>query len=110
MISKKLTSKAGITIPKALRADLGWQPSMAVDLAPQEDGSLIIRPHIDLCRFCGTHENVHKYKDVCVCSESQKIPTTNTRENLKRRLNNAKAVILHTIANMYHNFSSRQER
>ena len=48
MISKKLTSKAGITIPKALRADLGWQPSMAVDLAPQEDGSLIIRPHIDL--------------------------------------------------------------
>ena len=44
MISKKLTSKAGITIPKALRADLGWQPSMAVDLAPQEDGSLIIRP------------------------------------------------------------------
>ncbi|MFR7907882.1 MAG: AbrB/MazE/SpoVT family DNA-binding domain-containing protein [Oscillospiraceae bacterium] len=69
MISKKLTSKAGITIPKALRADLGWQPNMAVDLAPQEDGSLIIRPHIDLCRFCGTHENVHKYKDVCVCSE-----------------------------------------
>ena len=73
MISKKLTSKAGITIPKALRADLGWQPSMAVDLAPPEGGksygSLIIRPHIDLCRFCGTHENVHKYKDVCVCSE-----------------------------------------
>lgn len=27
MISKKLTSKAGITIPKALRADMGWQPN-----------------------------------------------------------------------------------
>ena len=27
MISKKLTSKAGITIPKALRADMGWQPT-----------------------------------------------------------------------------------
>lgn len=48
MISKKLTSKAGITIPKALRADMGWQPNMAVDLIPQEDGSLTIRPHIDL--------------------------------------------------------------
>ncbi|MBQ3566031.1 MAG: AbrB/MazE/SpoVT family DNA-binding domain-containing protein [Oscillospiraceae bacterium] len=68
MISKKLTSKAGITIPKSVRADLGWQPGMAVDLIPQDDGSLTIRPHINLCRFCGTHENVHKYKDVCVCN------------------------------------------
>lgn len=69
MISKKLTSKAGITIPKALRADLGWQPSMAVDLIQQTDGSLTIRPHIDLCRFCGTYEDVKKYKDVCLCPE-----------------------------------------
>lgn len=69
MISKKLTSKAGITIPKVLRADMGWQPNMAVDLIPQEDGSLTIRPHIDLCRFCGAHESVKKYKDVCVCSD-----------------------------------------
>ena len=69
MISKKLTSKAGITIPKALRADMGWQPNMAGDLIPQEDGSLTIRPHIDLCRFCGAHESVKKYKDVCVCSD-----------------------------------------
>ena len=69
MISKKLTSKAGITIPKSLRADMGWQPNMAVDLIPQEDGSLTIRPHIDLCRFCGAHESVKKYKDVCVCSD-----------------------------------------
>lgn len=69
MISKKLTSKAGITIPKSMRANLGWQPSMAVDLLEQEDGSLLIRPHVDLCRFCGTHKNVRKYKDVCVCKE-----------------------------------------
>ena len=69
MLSKKLTSKAGITIPKSVRADLGWQPGMAVDLLESEDGALIIRPHVDLCRFCGTHEDVHKYRDVCVCSE-----------------------------------------
>ena len=72
MISKKLTSKSGITIPKALRADLGWHPSMAVDLIPQNDGSLKIRPHIDLCRFCGTHEDVKKYKDICLCPECAK--------------------------------------
>lgn len=69
MISKKLTSKSGITIPKALRADLGWQPGMAVDMIPQEDGSLKIRPHVDLCRFCGTFKSVKKYRDVCVCAE-----------------------------------------
>lgn len=69
MISKKLTSKAGVTIPKALRANLGWQPSMAVDLITQVDGSLVIRPHVDLCRFCGTHESVKKYKDICLCTE-----------------------------------------
>ncbi len=69
MISKKLTSKAGITIPKSVRISLGWRPSMAVDLLEQNDGSLMIRPHVDLCRFCGTHKNVRKYKDICVCTE-----------------------------------------
>ena len=69
MISKKLTNKSSVTVPKALRAELGWQPGMAVDLIPQEDGGLIIRPHIDLCRFCGTHISVKKYKDVCVCTD-----------------------------------------
>jgi len=69
MISKKLTSKAGITIPKALRADMGWQPNMAVDLIPQGGGRVTITPPIDLCRFCGAHESVKKYKDVCVCSD-----------------------------------------
>lgn len=69
MVSKKLTSKAGITIPKSIRLELGWHPNMAVDLVEQGDGSLLIRPHIDLCRFCGTHQNVHKYKDVCVCED-----------------------------------------
>ncbi len=69
MISKKLTSKAGITVPKSIRADLGWKPGMAVDMIPLEDGSLKIRPHIDQCRFCGTHESVKRYKDICLCPE-----------------------------------------
>ena len=69
MVSKKLTSKAGINIPKSIRLELGWQSNMAVDLLKQEDGSLLIKPHVDLCRFCGNHKGVHKYKDVCVCSE-----------------------------------------
>ncbi len=68
MTSKRLTSKSGITIPKDVRLQLGWQPGMSVDLDTTEDGGLLIRPHVDRCRFCGSIENVRKYKDVCVCA------------------------------------------
>ncbi len=68
MTSKRLTSKSGITIPKDVRLQLGWQPGMSVDMETTGDGGLLIRPHVDHCRFCGTTENVHKYKDVCVCT------------------------------------------
>lgn len=67
--SKRLTSKSGVTIPKDMRINLGWQPGMSVDLDTTADGALLIRPHINRCRFCGAIENVHKYKDICVCAE-----------------------------------------
>lgn len=67
MTSKRLTSKSGITIPKDVRLQLGWQPGMSVDMETTGDGGLLIRPHVDLCRFCGTAKNVRKYKDVCIC-------------------------------------------
>ena len=72
MISKKLTSKSGITIPKSMRAELGWQPGMAVDMIPNGEGGITLRPHVDLCRFCGTYENVRKYKDICLCDKCAK--------------------------------------
>ena len=68
MKSKKITSKSGITIPKDLRVMLCWEPGMSVDLEPDVNGALMIRPHIDRCRFCGAFGNVRKYKDVCVCT------------------------------------------
>ena len=68
MTSKKLTSTSGITSPKDLRVMLGWEPGMSVDLEADGNGALMIRPHIDRCRFCGAFENVRKYKDVCVCT------------------------------------------
>lgn len=67
MTSKRLTSKSGITIPKDIRLLLGWQKGMSIDLEPDGEGGLVLRPHIDRCRFCGAVENVRKYKDVCVC-------------------------------------------
>jgi len=66
-VSKKLTSKAGVTIPKAMRLHLGWDGGMAIDLQITSDGALLIKPHVDLCRFCGTHEDVLKHMGVCMC-------------------------------------------
>lgn len=71
-VSKKLTSKAGVTIPKAMRLHLGWDGGMAIDLQITADGALLIKPHVDLCRFCGSYENVKKYKDICVCKSCGK--------------------------------------
>ncbi len=69
MTSKKLTSSAGITIPKDLRLRLGWKPGMSVDIEPTSDGAVIIRAHAPQCRFCGDYTNIHKYKDITVCAK-----------------------------------------
>ena len=68
-VSKKLTSKAGVTIPKAMRLYLGWDGGMAIDLQITSDGALLIKPHVDLCRFCDSFENVVNYKGVCMCKK-----------------------------------------
>ena len=39
MTSKRLTSKSGITIPKDMRLQLGWEPGMSVDLESDGIGS-----------------------------------------------------------------------
>lgn len=67
MTTKRLTSKSGITIPKDIRAQLGWQPGIAVDMETDGSGALLVRPHAKRCRFCGAVEGIRKYKDICVC-------------------------------------------
>ena len=70
--SKKLSKSFGITIPKYMRVQLGWKAGTSVDVEADENGVLHIRPHVDRCRFCKSSENVHKYKDICVCSDCGK--------------------------------------
>lgn len=64
--SKKLTSKSGITIPKQLRIDTGFQPGMAVDLETDADG-IRIKPHVPICRFCGSVEGVKRVYGIDIC-------------------------------------------
>ncbi len=65
--SKRLTGKCSIAIPKDVRLYLGWQPGMSVDIETTEDGALLIRRHSKHCRFCGTIERVHRFRDIYVC-------------------------------------------
>lgn len=67
MKSKKLTSKSGLTIPKDLRSEAGFLPSMAVDLVPV-DGGILIKAHLPTCRFCGSVEGIVSHCDTDICA------------------------------------------
>lgn len=49
-ISKRMTSKSGITIPKHLRHEIGFVPGMAVDLETVA-GGVLVKKHLPTCRF-----------------------------------------------------------
>lgn len=65
-VSKRLTSKSGITIPKQLRAELGFTPGMAVDMETTSKGVLLYQ-HRPTCRFCGRIEDVVTVAQMQMC-------------------------------------------
>ncbi len=69
MRSKKLTSKCGVTIPKDIRAQVGWTPGMAVDIEEAGDHSVVIRPHVPVCRFCGAVDRVIEVSGISMCRD-----------------------------------------
>ena len=68
MKSKRLSARAGLTIPKDLRAETGLLGGIAVDLIPHEDG-ILMRKHVPTCDNCGSVEDVRKIeviaKELC---------------------------------------------
>lgn len=70
-VSKKLTSKSGITIPKHLRHEIGFVPGMAVDLETTHNG-VLIKKHSPTCRFCGRTENIITVAQIDMCTACAK--------------------------------------
>lgn len=64
---KKLTSKAGITIPKDIRLNAGFTGGMAVDIVETDEG-ILIRKHRPTCKYCGSIESVGTFKCDEVCA------------------------------------------
>ena len=56
---KKLTSHGSISIPVAMRRDIGLQGGDPMEVS-QSGGDIIIRPYTPRCVFCGTTECAEK--------------------------------------------------
>lgn len=67
-VSKRLTSKNGLTIPKHVRAETGFMPGMAVDIETVEEG-VLIRKRVPACQFCGGVHDVVKIHGMEMCGE-----------------------------------------
>ncbi len=68
MMSKKITQKGSITIPKTIRTEAGLFPGNAVDIIVCEDSKgIYITPHVQTCKFCGSVENVTSVLGTEIC-------------------------------------------
>lgn len=65
-VSKKLSSKSGLTIPKQIRMDVGLQPGAAVDLEVTGEG-ILVKKHNRTCRFCGEVVGVISVSGIDMC-------------------------------------------
>lgn len=65
--SKRLTKSRSVTLPKDLCEYSGFAPGEAIDITVNEDGSITIRKHAPVCRFCGDRLNAKSYKGVDLC-------------------------------------------
>ena len=63
---KKLTSHGSISIPVAMRRELGIEPKDPM-VVEQSGGKIIISPYNLRCNFCGTTESVHEFHGKGIC-------------------------------------------
>lgn len=63
---KKLTSHGSISIPVAVRRELGLEPRDAVELDVKE-GRIVVTPYVLRCNFCKSTENVEPLLGKGIC-------------------------------------------
>lgn len=57
---KKMTSHGSISIPVAMRRELGIEPKDPM-IVEEHQGEIRIKPYTLRCNFCGTTEDVHEF-------------------------------------------------
>ncbi len=71
MAYKKMTSHGSISIPIAMRRDLGIEPKDPM-VVEEKSGKIIISPYTPRCIFCSTIEGVQEYRGRGICTECAK--------------------------------------
>lgn len=69
---KKMTSHGSISIPVAMRRELGIEPKDPM-VVEEKGGEIRIKPYTIRCNFCGVTENVYEFygKGICTkCAET----------------------------------------
>ena len=80
--SKRICKNGALTLPKQVRAEVGLFPGNAVDIETQSDGSIIIKPAIPCCRFCGSPEHLINVENIVICTDcARKILTKVDKTN-----------------------------
>ena len=63
---KKMTSHGSISIPVAMRRELGIEPKDPM-IVEEHQGEIRIKPYTLRCNFCGTTEDVHELHGKGIC-------------------------------------------
>ena len=71
-MEKKISKSGGITIPSALRRDLGITGKEKVLISVDDSGDIKLKRIAGSCIFCGNYENLVNYEGRYICSECAK--------------------------------------
>lgn len=65
---KRLSKSGSINIPVQLRREYGIRDGDAFEIDVSKDGTILLRPHVPRCVFCGESEDVKQMngKGICV--------------------------------------------
>lgn len=66
MAYKKITSHGSISVPVAMRRELGIEPKDPMEIKVQ-NGQIVISPYTLRCNFCASTEDVHNLYGKGIC-------------------------------------------
>lgn len=66
---KKLTKSGALTIPRAVRSELGIYPGDSVEIDVTEAGNIVIGRHRPGCICCGNTVDVIRQGDKYICAK-----------------------------------------
>jgi transcriptional pleiotropic regulator of transition state genes len=64
---KKITSHGSVSIPVAMRRSLGLGKKDALDVTVDDEGRIILTPHVPRCFACQSEKNITTMSGTTIC-------------------------------------------